>query len=360
MPYRRRQLLAHLGLGGAALAGAWFTGDRRSPRPASASRPPALPWNDPPRGDLRIATLSDLNGPYGSTTYRQTVRKGIELLPAWRPDLAICAGDCVAGQSLALTRSQVDAMWVAFDRQIAGPLRIARLPLAVTMGNHDASGSLTEDGQYRFAQDRNAAQAYWQRVKPTLDLDWLDDRDFPFYYTFRKGDLYCLVWDASTARIPASMVARAERDLASAAAQGAALRFAIGHMPFYPVAPGRDTPGNYLHDGDRLTALLRRHRVAAYLSGHHHAYYPAQRDRLDLLHLGNLGDGARPLLGSAQPPIHTLTILDIFLTSGSVARTTYNLDNLTILDERQLPLSIGTGRQQLRRHPDLSPVLLSP
>lgn len=358
----RRQFLRCLGVGGLALGGLLLAGmgrsRARSPQGNQGRGP--LPWPDPPRGDLRLATISDLNGPYGSTTYRETVHRAIALLPSWGPDLVLCGGDCVAGQKLDLTRSQLDAMWAGFDRQIAAPLRAAGLSLAVTMGNHDASGSLTPEGQYRFARDRAAAQAYWQRTQGTLGLDWIDRRDFPFYYSIRLRDgagrsVYILVWDASTARLPAAIAARADRDLASPIAQGASLRLVMGHMPFYPVAPGRDTPGNYLETGDRWVSLLQRHRVAAYLSGHHHAYFPARSDSLDLLHLGNLGDGARPLLGSDRAPTQTLTLLDLFLGTGTLQRTTYDLVNLVPVDERQLPLQITSGSQILHRHPQPSP-----
>ncbi|GAB4340420.1 MAG: metallophosphoesterase [Cyanophyceae cyanobacterium] len=361
----RRQVLRRLGLGGLALGGALLGMGRSratlshfSPGQAQGQTP--LPWPEPRRGDLRIATISDLNGPYGSTTYRETVHRAIALLPSWRPDLVLCGGDCVAGQKLDLTRSQLDAMWAGFDRHIAAPLRTAGLPLAVTMGNHDASGSLTSDGQYRFASDRAAAAAYWQRTQGSLGLDWIDRRDFPFYYSLRLRDpsgrsVYILVWDASTARIPAAIAERADRDLASPAAQGAALRLVMGHMPFYPIAPGRDTPGNYLEGGDRWVSLLQRHRVSAYLSGHHHAYFPARVGSLDLLHLGNLGDGARPLLGSDRPPVQTLTLLDLFLDRGAIERTTYDLVNLTPLDERQLPAQIRSAPWTLHRHSQDAP-----
>jgi hypothetical protein len=361
----RRQVLRRLGVGGLALGGA-LLGMGRSrahlpiSRQAQVQGQTPSPWPEPRRGDLRIATISDLNGPYGSTTYRETVHRAIALLPSWRPDLVLCGGDCVAGQKLDLTRSQLDAMWDGFDRQIAAPLRTAGLPLAVTMGNHDASGSLMPDGQYRFARDRAAAAAYWQRTQGSLGLDWIDRRDFPFYYSLRLRDasgrsVYLLVWDASTARMPAAIAERADRDLASPVAQGAALRLVMGHMPFYPIAPGRDTPGNYLEAGDRWVSLLQRHRVAAYLSGHHHAYFPARIGTLDLLHLGNLGDGARPLLGRDRPLGQTITLLDLFLDRGAIQRTTYDLVNGTPLDERQLPAQIASAVQTLDRAPENTP-----
>lgn len=54
------------------------------------------------RGDLRLGLISDLNGPYGSTSYSASVSKGLHLLSELQPDLVLCAGDMVAGQNSAL------------------------------------------------------------------------------------------------------------------------------------------------------------------------------------------------------------------------------------------------------------------
>ncbi|MCA1904588.1 MAG: metallophosphoesterase, partial [Cyanobacteria bacterium KgW148] len=54
---------------------------KRSGNPA----PPGM--YAPPRGDVRIAVISDLNSQYGSTTYEPEVIKAVELIPQWEPDL---------------------------------------------------------------------------------------------------------------------------------------------------------------------------------------------------------------------------------------------------------------------------------
>ncbi|HEY9859361.1 MAG TPA: metallophosphoesterase, partial [Candidatus Obscuribacterales bacterium] len=97
----------------------------------------------PARGDVRIAVISDLNSQYGSTTYEAEVDKAIALIPAWQPDLVLCGGDMVAGQSQSLSDAEVQAMWAAFDRHIGAPLRKAKLPYGFTVGNHDASAALS-------------------------------------------------------------------------------------------------------------------------------------------------------------------------------------------------------------------------
>ncbi|MEM9770406.1 MAG: metallophosphoesterase, partial [Cyanobacteria bacterium P01_D01_bin.73] len=53
---------------------------------------------------MQIATLSDLNGPYGSTIYRKEVHQAIKRILDGSPALVLCAGDMVAGQKRGLTR----------------------------------------------------------------------------------------------------------------------------------------------------------------------------------------------------------------------------------------------------------------
>ncbi|HEY9827235.1 MAG TPA: metallophosphoesterase, partial [Stenomitos sp.] len=72
----------------------------------------------PSRGDVRIVVISDLNSQYGSTNYEPEVHQAIALIPQWQPDLVLCSGDMVAGQSLALSEAQIQAMWEGFDRAI--------------------------------------------------------------------------------------------------------------------------------------------------------------------------------------------------------------------------------------------------
>ena len=58
----------------------------------------------PPRQDLRIAVISDLNSQYGSTEYEPEVTKAIDLIiNRWQPDLVLGGGDAIAGQKTSLT-----------------------------------------------------------------------------------------------------------------------------------------------------------------------------------------------------------------------------------------------------------------
>ncbi|NER82432.1 MAG: metallophosphoesterase [Leptolyngbya sp. SIO1D8] len=244
---------------------------------------------EPPRGDLRMVVMSDLNGVYGSTDYDPDVDKGMALIPFWNPDLVVCSGDMVAGQDLTLTSNQIQAMWQAFDEHVAAPLREAGLPYGFTMGNHDASSALGINDNHLFQQERDLAAAYWQTPTHDPGVEFIDRFEFPFYYTFRYGDAFFMAWDGSSSHIPEDKLAWVEQTLASDAAQNARIRILLGHLPLYSVAVGRNEPGEVMDNADQLRAMLAKYNVHTYISGHHHAYYPGHRGDLQMLHMGILG-----------------------------------------------------------------------
>ena len=314
----------------------------RSPNPA----PKGL--YAPVRGDVRIILISDLNSAYGSTDYIDQVKRAIAFVPDWEPDLVLCSGDMVAAQDTALTTTQIAAMWQGFDKYIAAPIRQAKLPFGFTIGNHDASGSLSS-GQYAFESDRNAATKYWNDPKHDANLNFVDRAGFPFYYSFSQNDIFFLIWDASTANIPSEQLKWAEKSLASEVAQKSKLRIAIGHLPLYAVAKGRDTAGNYLDNAENLRALLEKYNVHTYISGHHHAYYPAHKGKLELLHAGVLGDGPRRLLSGNLTPSRTVTAIDIKLATAETIYTTYDMDTLKVVDQSTLPRFIDAPNGRITR-----------
>ncbi len=313
----------------------------------------------PVKKDVRIVVISDLNSSYGSTTYDPEVIKGVELIPGWQPDLILCGGDMVAGQSPSLTPEEVRAMWQAFDENVAAPLRRANIPFGFTIGNHDASAALGVRGQFLFQGERDLASAYWNDPQHNPGLNFVDKSQFPFAYTFEQNNIFYLVWDASTARITPEQKAWVEKSLASPAAQNAKLRMAIGHLPLYAVAVGRAEFGEILSDAEELRSLLERYKVHTYISGHHHAYYPAHKGQLQLLHSGILGSGPRPLLNSNLPTFKTLTVIDIDLEAGDTTYTTYDMKTMGLVDMKTLPRLIsGPNGTILRRdveESDLTP-----
>jgi hypothetical protein len=303
---------------------------------------------NPPRGEVRLVVISDLNSQYGSTDYEPEVDQAIALIPAWQPDLVLCGGDMVAGQKLSLTTAQLQAMWSAFDQHVAAPLRRAQIPYGFTLGNHDAS-SAQSNGIFLFGRDRDLAAAYWRHPQHDPGLQFVDRTHFPFYYTFQHQGVFFLVWDASSAEIPPEQLAWVETSLASPAAQSAKLRMAIGHLPLHGIAIGRDQPGEYLNNAEALRSRLERYHVHTYISGHDHAYYPGHEGNLELLHCGLLGSGPRALLAGDVPRMKTLTVVDIHLAEGKTIYTTYNMQTLEPVNLQQLPRLIASPNGKVLR-----------
>lgn len=322
--------------------------------PAARPSPAPAGMKAPVKGDVRLAVFSDINSAYGSTDYIQEVTDAMRLLPAWEPDLVLCAGDMVAGQKRSLTQAQIQAMWNGFDQLVYTPIRQAGLPFAFTLGNHDAS-SVVSNGGYVYALERDLAKAYWTDPNRALGVEFVDRSGFPFYYSFVQNDIFYLVWDASSATISSQELAWAEQSLASEAAQQAKLRLVLGHLPFYAISQGRDTPGEFVSNGDQLRSQLESYSVHTYICGHHHAYYPGQVGNLQFLHCGALGSGPRTLLGSTAAAMHTLTIMDITFdptaaNGTSVVYTTYDMTSRQEVLPTQLPESItGPTGQVLRQ-----------
>ena len=256
----------------------------------------------------------------------------------------------VAAMAPSLTKQEIQAMWAAFDQQVGAKLRQAGIPFGFTIGNHDASGALGVNRKFSFPNDRELAAAYWNNPKHDPGLEFVDRVEFPFYYSFQKNDIFYLVWDASTAKISPHQLTWVEKSLASRTAQRSKMRIALGHLPLYAVAVGRDKPGEILDNADGLRSLLERYHVHTYISGHHHAYFPGHRGELELLHTGALGSGPRPLLNSNLAPQKTLTVVDINLESASTTYTTYDMTTLKVVDHRKLPRIIaGPNGMVLRR-----------
>ena len=67
--------------------------------------------------------------------------------------------------------------------------------------------------------------------------------------------------------------------------------------------------------------------VDYYFSGHHHAWYPAEKDGLRMIHSGAQGSGPRPLIGSDLPPRRTITLLERTAGDTKFTITTYDLEN---------------------------------
>lgn len=310
---------------------------------------------NPPQGDVRLVVISDLNGAYGATDYDPEVDKAITLLPFWQPDLVLCSGDMVAGQNPSLTEEQLNAMWLAFDEHIGVPLRQFDLPYGFTMGNHDASAAKNSSGDFLFERERNVASDYWNDPKHDPGLEFIERYEFPFYYTFKFDDIFFLVWDGSFSKIPQDKLEWVEQALESPEAQSAKLKILLGHLPLYGIAEGRDLPGEVMDNAEQLREMLQRHQVHTYISGHQHAYYPAYRGELQLLHTGILGSGPRQFIDSQLPPRKALTVIDINYDDPDLTTyTTYDMQTLELIEYEELPRFI-TGHNGMVLRRDIAP-----
>ena len=321
MPLSRRQLL-QLTAAGAAGGGLSLLGLRQAPSAAAPSRSP----------DLRIGLISDLNSSYGSTTYIPQVSQGLQQLLALQPALVVCAGDMVAGQKPGLSAAQLDAMWEGFTRTVLLPVRQAGRPFLPAVGNHDGSPG--------FEADRAAVRRFWTPRRQALGLRFVDVGDFPFHYSALQNDVFFLVWDASSGRIPASQLSWARQQLASPEARQARLRLAVAHLPLVGISQGRDRAGEVLDQAAAVQSLLEQGRVQAYISGHQHAWFPARRGQLDLIQLGAMGSGPRRLLQGDIPPQQTYTTLDINWQNSSLVETTYAVASGQPVAWSRLPASL--------------------
>jgi hypothetical protein len=282
---------------------------------------------DPPRGDYRVAVISDLNSAYGSTAYGREVVAGIRMIrEVWKPDLVLVAGDMIAGQRPSLTDENVRAMWAAFDSVVAAPLRAAGIPLGFTLGNHDASAHPSH------GRDRAFAVEHWRAPGRHPGVTFVDSTHFPIYFSYRQGPLFVVSWDASWHGVhtDTAMLAWVARQLGSAASAASPVRLVLGHLPLYAVAEGRNRAGEVLAEADSLRALLERFGVHTYISGHHHAYYPGRRGALELLASGALGDGPRPYIGDTVPTPRTVTLMDFHPLELGVRYTTYTVAGMTV------------------------------
>ncbi|CAN5419996.1 metallophosphoesterase [soil metagenome] len=293
--------------------------------------------------EMRIVLMADINESYGSTHYGDYVDSAMVLVERWQPDFILFAGDMIAGQSLALSEEEVRAMWAGFDETIGQPLREIKIPFAFTLGNHDGSGS------GNFDHERELAKKYWSPHKP--ELNYINSEHFPFYYSFKFQDLIVISWDASNHLITEEEIEWIEQQLSQDVAKEASKRIMLGHLPLYAVAEGRNREGEILKDADDHFEMMKRNNVDYYFSGHHHAWYPAKKDGLKMIHSGAQGSGPRPLIGSDLPPRRTITLLEREKGSFTFTITTFDLENeMEVISPEELPVVIEGINGRIERY----------
>ncbi len=293
---------------------------------------------DPVR-EVRLAVLSDMNGSYGSTTYKEPVHGAVDALVShFEPSLVISTGDMVAGMKKGL---DYQAMWDAFHKVVTHPLTNAGVPFAPTPGNHDGTN------RPGFALEREIYASTWKAHRP--DLDFVDDTHYPRRYAFMHQGVLLISIDASTVgRL--SRPQRAWLEGVLQANEQVKAKIVYGHVPLYPFARGRET--EILND-QGLEEMFAKYGVTAYISGHHHAYYPGRREQgLRLVSMACLGGGPRRLISStsSDPSPRALAIIEVDPQTGEFNVEAYSAQDFQDRIERSgLPESIGEGEQLIIR-----------
>lgn len=250
----------------------------------------------PAGASLRIAVLSDLNGSYGSTTYESTVHNAVKALIAKaKPDVVLITGDMVAGQQAGLNYK---AMWSGFHAAVTTPLTMAGIPVAVTPGNHDASG------YGGFAAERAEFVAQWRAREPAVTF--VDKSSFPLRYSFVHKGAFFVSLDATTIG-PLSAEQRAWVD-AQLAAAPQKIKIAYGHVPIHPVAAGRETE---ITNDLELEKLFSKRGLTMLISGHHHAYYPGAAGGVRQIAMACTGAGPRALVGTSATSDKSFLRIDV-------------------------------------------------
>ena len=280
---------------------------------------------------LRVAVISDLNGSYGSKHYRREVHESITWIrDELEPDLVISTGDMVAGMKAGL---DYEGMWVAFHHR----------PLELNDAERERYGaSIGFVGHYEA--ERAEYRKQWKLWKP--DVNFVDVRHYPRRYAFMERDVLFISIDATNVgKIGEAQFAWLDDVLTRHA--NVPVKIVYGHLPIYPFAQHRDREVL----GDRaLEDLLNEHGVAAYLSGHHHTYYPGKRGDLRMVSLSCLGGGARKLLGTDTPSPRSVLVLEIDPVKGITSLEAHPVENFERTVPREaLPESVGQGGTSIVR-----------
>jgi hypothetical protein len=284
-----------LGLGVSALRPAGAAPVARAPLRSEPDVAPSPPSPPPRAPAFDVAVISDLNSSYGSTHYGPAVHEAVAALTGrFRPKLVLITGDMVAGQKASVN---APAMWRAFHGAVTDRLEGAGISIAPTPGNHDASPS--------FASERAEYVRQWA-ARPTR-LSFVDGSKYPLRYSFTFEGAFFLSLDAASVG-PLSEEQRGWVETQLERARSFPVKVVFGHLPLYPVARARER--EILYDA-KLESLLVRHGVSAYVSGHHHAYYPGRASSVRHVAMPCLGAGARPLIGQQGASAQALVLLKV-------------------------------------------------
>ena len=212
------------------------------------------------------------------------------------------------------------------------PISKAGIPFGFTVGNHDASPS--------YAKDRTISKHFWQRNAKATNLTFVDSTNYPFYYSYVKNNVFFMSWDAAGAEIKPEVYNWMKVQMTTKIAKKARLRILIGHLPLYAIVESKNKPGEVNSDPEAALSFFKTYGLDLYISGHQHAYYPAEKDGIRFLNMGCIGDGPRKLIGSPAEAQKSYTIIEIPIKNArNFSYKTFTPGN-EVIEKSNLPDSI--------------------
>lgn len=280
---------------------------------------------------LRVAVISDLNSSYGSLDYHSSVTKSVQQILLDKPDLVLATGDMVAGQKSGLNYL---GMWNVFHKLVTKPLAKVGIPFAVTPGNHDGSGAL------KFKLEREIFRGQWEEFRPTLN--YVHSENYPDYYAFVLDNVLFVSLDATLTSISSKQMSWLTKVLTEKVNYRHKVVF--GHLPLFATVAKK---ANEIIKDTQIENLFKNTKVTAYLSGHHHAYYPGKKEGIHHVSQGCLGSGPRKLIGMSSRSPRSYTVIDLDRDFHVEA---YNAENnFRLIEKKTLPTMIEYNNSTLRR-----------
>lgn len=281
---------------------------------------------------LKIAVISDLNGSYGQLTYNQAVKNTATHLLENRPDLIIATGDMIAGQKQGLNYL---GMWNSFHNIMTIPFKKYGIPFAVTPGNHDGSAA------FKFKLERDIFRSQWKTHRP--NLNFIHANNYPDYYAFTMDNVLFVSIDATlTGKLSNKQMNWLTDVLQSPVSYRHKIVF--GHLPLFATVAKK---AKEKLDSRSLEKLFKQTKVTAYLSGHHHAFYPGLKEGIHHVSQGCLGSAPRKLIGTSMRSSRSYSIIN--LDDDFTVNAVNVEDNFSLINKKSLPKSIQSDNSTIYR-----------
>ncbi|MGE9743901.1 metallophosphoesterase family protein [Bdellovibrio bacteriovorus] len=270
---------------------------------------PTLPEPDDEIKDsaksLKIHAFADMNIDT-SGTYANATISIVKSMISRQPAAILGVGDYIDGEKKSLSDNTYVNMWNQFSKKVLSFMRDANIPFLPTPGNHDAY----------YAQERRLYDSFWGKNKP--NVEYVDDDNFPFYYSFIKEDVFFVsLDDANYSRLSnrTAQLAWLKEQLSSARAKGARARVVYGHIPLYSIVSSKANSSTVYENGvlagerrtagsNTLESILLSHNVDLVIFGHSHGFYSGHYTypdgkKLQVVSMPCAGSSPRYLVGTS-------------------------------------------------------------